>query len=165
MRTVVVKVDNRKAHQMSDLTLMNARKKEKKKKLQEARKPQTNAEWVALSDDMKKQYELNITWRSKTDYARHFGYPPYKFVTEWRREHKYFDESIEAITYICASRRDEYMDSKDKLYLQYLKQLPQYDLEYMDYERAMKLKDQHQMGDIHVHIDEVPKTDKVPEKK
>lgn len=131
-----MKVDKRRPGDC-DPTLMNARRKEKKALIARHKKPEKISEWLHLAEDIKKEYESNKHWRSKNDYARAKGYPPYKFL-EWRKESEVFADALEYITYICASRRDEYMDSRDKLYLQYLKQLPQYDFEYADYEKSMK---------------------------
>ena len=116
-----------------EATLMNARKKEKKQLLVESKKPTCLSEWVALADEMKKHYLTHTHLRSKNDFARYKRYPPYKFFL-WGKESQVFGEALEFITYLCAQRRDEYMDQKDKLYLQYLKQLPQYDFEFAEYE-------------------------------
>lgn len=123
-----------------EAALMNARKREKKIEKENCKKPTTESGWVSLSEEMKKWYEENPNARSRTSFPRTRGYTPFKFL-KWRKESKTFADALESITAICLERRDEYMHSKDKLYLQYLKQLPQYDLEYAEYEMEKSAKE------------------------
>ena len=125
----------------ADPILMNARKKEKKKLLTQAIKPSRASEWEALGQDWLKWVKTNEYSMNIHDYPIAMGYPPYKFKKEWAKESSIFRDYLEQCVYICAQRRDRYMDSKDKLYLQILKQLPQYDWEYKDIEDERVFKE------------------------
>jgi len=159
----MAKLDNRN-RSFDNIALMNARKKEKKVKFQLAKKPTDLALWVDLTDRMVNWYRTNPS-KNINDFARLYNYPPFIFK-KWALEEDtpdYFKEGLQLCLYICADRRDTYMDYKDKLYLQYLKQLPLYDLDLKEYEKEMKMvnKETEANGNVSVYIDGV----KVEQKK
>lgn len=145
--------------------LVNARKKEKNKKIMQARKPTCNSEWLALGEHWLKWVRVNKWSMNMDDYANAHGYKPYTFKKDWVKESEIHQGFLEQIVAILHFRRNEYMAAKDKFHFQILKELPIYNWDYRDYEMDLKKNNDQVTGDIHVHIDEIPKTDKVPDKK
>ncbi len=136
-----MKRDNRTPMQQSDLTLMNARRKQKKELLKASRKPSCTSEWVALGDHMKKWFEehkdessfisglhkLNLTWSQ---------------IKAWRLESEDFNEAIAYCLQLCQTRREAYLHAEGKLANIYLREHPLYVPMLGEYESSLKDKGQ-----------------------
>lgn len=144
-----------------DAASMNARKKEKKKQLTQAIKPISLSGWVALKDHWLAWIKTNEWSLNINDYAIAHGYPPYKFK-KWAKESEVFQEGLEMALYICSQRRDRYMQQEQKFYMQVLKQLPQYDPDYADYEREIKAQEEAvSKGIINLVLPDVKRTEEL----
>lgn len=117
-----------------EAALMNARKKEKKKLWELGKQPKNNAEWVALGEHMVKWHKDNNNVRNKNDFALRHGYVPSN-LRKWTRLDEGFNEAYQVCVALCLERREQYMEQQQKLYLQYMKELPLYNLELADYEK------------------------------
>lgn len=152
------------ARSPEEAALMNARKKEKKKKLLEAIKPTCNSEWLSLGEHWLKWVRENKWSMNLDDYANAHGYKPYTFKKDWVKESPIHQGFLEQIVAILHFRRNEYMAAKDKFHFQILKELPIYNWDYRDYEIERQKAEEQQNKEILVYMDSVPVSNLVPKK-
>lgn len=153
-----MKTDNRRPIDHDDITLMNARRKEKKRQLAQARKPQRDSEWLALGENMFKWFQENEYAIDIDDYAISHGYPPYTLKKHWANESPILKEYLEKSYHLLKLRHNKYLESQDKLAGILYKERPLYNWELKDYELMMKQKDDENKGNINVTIEAAPDT-------
>lgn len=127
-----MKVDNCRPID-ADPTYMNARIKEKKKRLKDARKPQNQSEFVYRAEHMIKWFKENTHMRNFLTYADRHGFTWSQFRS-WRRESDAFSQAIETCMQICLERREEYLEKENKLSAIYIREQPVYNPMLSDYE-------------------------------
>lgn len=114
---------------------MHARRRQKKEKFLLKRKPQTQAEWVALADAL-----MGWAKTTKADNINVFsleqGYGPYR-LRKWVHDDSYFAEAFEYVCGILSAKREEI--AKDRKYDNklLLRLHPLYDWSLADYERNL----------------------------
>jgi len=154
----MAKIDNRKPHQQSDLTLMNARIREKKKLIKFGRKPTTLSEWANLADELlawsKLETSLNID-----EFALMRNYGPHS-IARWIHDNDYFATCWEMANYHIHLRRLKLLKDSDKMFHRYM---ALYDTRLGEHERDLKMvnKETEANGNVSVYIDGV----KVEQKK
>ncbi len=134
-----MKIDNRKPHQMSDLTLMNARRKEKKELLKSKRKPKNTSEWHALGEELKKWFEDHAEEASFIS-GLHKQNLTWTQIKSWRLESEDFNDSVAYCLQLCQTRREAYLHAEGKLASIYLREHPLYVPMLGDYEKELKEK-------------------------
>lgn len=140
-----------------NVALMIARRKEKQRKLTEARKPQTKAEWEALILDMKEWYQQNDWALDIDDYAVAKGYVPYKINRDWPNENELFKEHIASMYALLKQRHNNLLVKEGKIAQLILKERPLYNPLLAAYEQQLK-KDEQAVPNISLHFPPVENT-------
>lgn len=139
--------------------LLHARHNQKKRKVNEGKKPSSPAEWVALGDRL-------VSWSTQyksvdiDDFARLYAYPPYSFSTKWLSENEYFAECFQKAIYNVGQRRHAMLKDSEK-YL--MRTLPLYEWRLQDLDRQEKEQQKNQS--ITVEMKAFPSSDEVPLRK
>lgn len=120
-----------------EAVLMNERKNEKKRLLKLARKPTCDSEWLQLAEHMRSWVRDNPV-KNIHSYSRQFGYAP-STLKLWRKESDIFRQAYEYCIITILERREAYLEERNQLGPQYLKELPLYNPDYAEYEMK-KLK-------------------------
>ena len=142
---------------------MIARKKEKQRKLSEARKPQSLAEWVALIDDMNAWYKQNQWALDIDDYAVAKGYVPYKIYRDWPNEYELFKEHIATLYAFLKQRHNNLMVQEGKMSQLILKERALYNPRLAEYEQQLKKDDEQKPTAINIYQQPIPRTNALDE--
>lgn len=143
-------------HQASQ---MNARRREKQRQLTEARKPQKDAQWIALIDDMNAWYKANEWALDIDDYAVAKGYVPYKIYRDWPNEVELFKEHISSLYAMLKQRHNNIMMQEGKMSQLIMKERPLYNPRLAEYEQSLRKQDETQQpSNMTVYYKEIPRT-------
>lgn len=133
-----MKIDRRGPAHQSDLTLMNARRKEKKRMLTDAHKPKTRSDWVYLIDEMRAFYKNNDWAVDIDDYAISKGFAPYKIRKTWPNDEPLFQEYIQELYAYLKSRHNAILMKEGKFAQIINRERPLYNPDLAEYERAQE---------------------------
>lgn len=139
-------IDNRRPID-AEPTLMNARRKEKKERLQDGLKPRNASEWHDRSQHMLKWFLENPQIRNFLSYGTRFKFTWTEFKS-WRKESEEFSKAIDECMQICLERREGFLESKEELTKVYLKEQAIYNPLLGDYEKELRSKEGKVLDDI-----------------
>lgn len=142
---------------------MIARKKEKQRKLNQARKPQSLAEWVALINHMSLWFKENQWSLDIDDYAVAHGYVPYKITRDWPNEIEIFKEHISLMYALLKQRHNNLMLAEGKMSQLIMKERVLYNQRLAEYEQLLKKDDEQKPTTIHVYQEPIPRTNALDE--
>lgn len=134
-----MKKDNRTPSQQSDLTLMNARRKEKKALLAARRIPKNTSEWAALGEEIKKWFSTHPDEASFI-HGLHQQKLTWSQIKSWRLQSEDFNDAIAYCLQLCQTRREQYLHQEGKLASIYLREHPLYVPMLGEYEKELKEK-------------------------
>lgn len=144
-------------------SLMIARKKEKQRKLTQARKPQSPAEWVALIDHMSLWFKENQWSLDIDDYAVAHGYVPYKITKDWPNEIEIFKEHISLMYALLKQRHNNLMLAEGKMSQLIMKERVLYNQRLAEYEQELKKDDEQKPTAINIYQQPIPRTNALDE--
>lgn len=145
-----MKKDNRTPSQQSDLTLMNARRKEKKALFNSARKPSKTAEWVMLGERWHKWIAEHPESMDIDDFAHANGFAAYTFRKKWCNESEVFRDYIEDAFVKYKLRHNNYLITTDKFAPMIMRERPLYNKDLLEHDLKLKQKEEQQPTTIQV---------------